>query len=228
MPGWWGIFINPYFIARYELLKEIRPIAAVVEGGILVDVGCGVKPYAPLFRVDRYFGIEMLVSGHSSEAKFNDIFFDGGNWPIKTNSIDTVMATQVFEHVFEPEKFLDEVSRILKPGGRLIMTVPFVWDEHEQPYDFGRYTSFGLTALLERNGFKVVALRKTAGYIRTLTQMACSYLMTTLGGRSGARRMAVHILLGVPIMIVGILASFILPGNKDFYLDNVVLAEKDR
>jgi SAM-dependent methyltransferase len=226
LPPWWSIFINPHFIARRGLYKELLPIAAQINGGVLLDIGCGVKPYAPLFRVNMYVGMETLVSGHSKEAKINDIFFDGSRFPIKPQSIDVVMATQVLEHVFYPESFLSEIVRILKPGGKLIITVPFVWDEHEQPYDYARYTSFGLIAMLERNGFKIIMARKTAGYIQTLVQMTCSYLLTIFGKRNAFFKIVIHFFFCVPIMVLGIFISLVLPRNNDLYLDNIVLGEK--
>ena len=58
------------------------------------------------------------------------------------------MCNQVLEHVFNPDDFVREIARVLKPGGALLLTVPFVWNEHEQPYDYARYSSFGLRAFL--------------------------------------------------------------------------------
>ena len=72
-----------------------------------------------------------------------------------------VVANEVFEHVFNPLDFLGVIKRVLRPGGMLLMTVPFVWDEHEQPYDFARYSSFGIKSVLEKNGFEIIAQRKT-------------------------------------------------------------------
>jgi SAM-dependent methyltransferase len=69
----------------------------------------------------------------------------------------------VLEHVFNPDDFLNEVNRVLKPSGKLLLTVPFVWDEHEQPYDYARYSSFGLRSLLEKHGFSIVKHEKVGG-----------------------------------------------------------------
>ena len=71
-----------------------------------------------------------------------------------------MLCNQVLEHVFNPQEFLGELGRVLARGGRLLLTVPFVWDEHEQPFDYARYSSFGLKALLEQHGFRVLQHRK--------------------------------------------------------------------
>ena len=75
-------------------------------------------------------------------------------------SFDNVVCNQVLEHVFRPEVFLLEIHRVIKPGGNMLMSVPFIWDEHEQPWDYARYSSFGLKYLLENTGFEVIEQRK--------------------------------------------------------------------
>lgn len=89
------------------------------------------------------------------------LFFDGKNIPIKSGYIDSVICTQVFEHVFEPEIFLNEINRVLKKNGHLLLTLPFVWDKHKKPYDYSRYSSFGIKYLLEKKGFKIIQQYKT-------------------------------------------------------------------
>lgn len=78
-----------------------------------------------------------------------DMFYNGITFPIDSCSIDGVICTQVLEHVANPESLISEIERVLKPGGKLILTVPFLWQQHEKPYDFTRFTSFGLRRLLE-------------------------------------------------------------------------------
>lgn len=95
-----------------------------------------------------------------------------------------VICNQVLEHVFNPDLFLQEIFRVLKPGGKLLMTVPFVWDEHEQPWDYARYSSFGLRSLLERNGFIVDEQRKTNADARVLFQLINAYLYKALQASS--------------------------------------------
>lgn len=227
VPSFWAVFINPYYITRRHLYKELAYISLILNRNTLLDIGCGRKPYKSTFKVDFYVGLDVHVSGHSEKAKNSDVMFDGTNIPIKANSFDCVLATEVLEHVFEPDEFLFNVSKILKPGGRLILSVPFVWDEHEQPYDYARYTSFGIKYLLEKHKFKLLHQKKTGGYIETLSQLLCSYLISMPGSNKNVLiKMAIQLFLCAPITILGIITTRLLPKNDNLFLDNIILAEK--
>ena len=88
--------------------------------------------------------------------------------PVESERYDLVLLTQVLEHIPEPLRVLDELGRVLKAGGQLWLTQPFYYEEHEQPYDFYRYTQFGLKHLLDRAGFEVAAIEWLEGYSGTL------------------------------------------------------------
>jgi hypothetical protein len=101
-----------------------------------------------------------------------------------------------------------------------------VWDEHEQPRDYGRYSSFGLAALLERHGFKILRHTKTAVGVKALCQMINGYLYKiTVTGRPYVDLLTT-LLLMAPFNLAGTVLSRITPRNTDLFLDNVVLAEK--
>ena len=135
------------------------------------------------------------------------------------------MATEVLEHVFAPEFFVREVHRVLKPKGLCLVTVPFVWDEHEQPYDFGRYTSFGLRALFERNGFEVMEQRKTGNFITTLGQLYCTYCYYYLSRNRFIYKISLPLFFA-PIQIFTLALNEIFPKHQGFYLDNILLVRK--
>ncbi|RME57501.1 class I SAM-dependent methyltransferase, partial [Candidatus Parcubacteria bacterium] len=153
------MFINPFYFARKGLAGHIADLADRVTGKTL-DVGCGSKPYESLYASSEYIGLE-YDTPENRASKEADFFYDGETFPFESASFDSVVANEVFEHVFNPDRFLDEVHRVLKSGGRLLMTMPFVWDEHEQPHDFARYSSFGIRYLLEKHGFEIVDQRKS-------------------------------------------------------------------
>jgi SAM-dependent methyltransferase len=138
------------------------------------------------------------------------------------------VTNQVLEHVFHPDRFLGEINRVLKAGGLLLMTVPFVWDEHEQPFDFARYSSFGLEAMLKNHGFEVLENRKSVADIRVIFQLINAYIYKkTVTGNRYVDAILTAILMS-PFNIVGEILSKILPGNEDLYLDNILLAKKPR
>ncbi len=223
-PGIVGLFVNPFYFARRGLLVAVRDLSDAIRGRVL-DVGCGSRPYESLFGASKYVGLE-LDTPENRLANKADVFYDGTTLPFDAASFDAVVCNQVLEHVFEPDAFIREISRVLNSDGRLLLTVPFVWDEHEQPRDYGRYSSFGLTALLERNGFEVIELRKTMGDIRTIFQMLNAYLYKKTQVRNPFLGLAATLVLLAPVNVAGTILSWVMPRNADLYLDNVVLAGK--
>ena len=173
-PSWVGIFVNPFYFARAGLAKAIGANATALSGRLL-DIGCGTKPYQHLFYVDEYCGLE-IDNENSRKHTVADYFYDGITFPFDPATFDSALCNQVLEHVFNPDAFLSEIHRILRDDGKLILTVPFVWDEHEQPFDYARYSSFGLKALLEKNGFRVIHYEKIGADASTLFQCINVYL----------------------------------------------------
>lgn len=223
-PGPLAVFVNPYYFARAGLYRHIRALAPEVRGRTL-DVGCGRKPYESLFSASEYIGLE-LDTPENRKHKKADVYYDGNVFPFSEAEFDSVVIHEVFEHVFHPDRFLSEVRRVLKPGGALLMTVPFVWDEHEAPWDYARYSSFGLSAILSKHGFQVEILRKSVDDIRVLFQMITGYIYKKTATRSPSINMLLTLLLIAPFNLLGELFGILLPNNEDLYLDNVVLARK--
>jgi SAM-dependent methyltransferase len=223
-PGWPGIVINPYYFARSGLCDAMTEFAPRLHGRLL-DVGCGTKPYQSLFAVDAYVGMD-IDSESSRKRGMADYYYDGKTFPFADASFDSILCNQVLEHVFNPDEFLREIVRVLKQGGKLLLTVPFVWDEHEQPYDYARYSSFGLRALLERQGLEVVHLKKTCADASILFQLANAYLFKVVQRLPSPFKLLLTGSVMAFINVLGLLARRLLPDNPDLFLDQVVLAEK--
>lgn len=224
LPGPGGFLVNPFYFARRGLLEGLQEFLPQLRGAVL-DVGCGSQPYRALVPAARYVGLE--IDTPQARASFAaDVYYDGRTLPFDAGSFDAVLCSQVFEHVFTPAEFLGEISRVLRPGGLLLLTVPFVWDEHEQPRDFARYSSFGLRTLLERAGFEVRAQRKSLADGRVLFQMLNAYLYKVTLTRRPRINLLMALLLMAPVTLLGMGFGRLLPGNADLYLDNIVLARK--
>ncbi len=224
-PGILGLFINPFYFARKGLAKNIRDLSSHISGKVL-DVGCGKKPYEQLFQATEYIGLE-YDSPENRKKKNADFYYDGHIFPFENNSFDSLVINQVFEHVFNPDAFLKEVLRVLKPGGKLLMTVPFVWDEHEQPHDYARYSSFGLQFILEKHGFNIVEQRKSVNDFRVIFQLVNAYLYKKMMSSNQYLNLVLAFLVMSPINVAGEIVGFLLPENNDLYLDNVILARKN-
>lgn len=221
----WGMFLNPFYFARRGLFQATHILAPFLEGDVL-DVGCGSKPYRKLFKnANSYVGLE-YDTPENRASKNADYFYDGTRFPFLDSHFDSLVCNQVFEHVFNPNEFMNEVFRILKPGGTLLITVPFVWDEHEQPYDFARYSSFGIRSILERQGFAIIDQRKSMDDIRVIFQLLNAYIYKKTITKNGLLNLLLTVGLMAPFNILGEFLSLILPRNTDLYLDNIVLAKK--
>lgn len=223
-PTWVGAFVNPFYLARRGLWQAMVGFSTLATGRML-DVGCGSKPYRQLFSVAEYVGME-LDTPLSRERAVADAYYDGTWFPFVDGEFDTVLCNQVLEHVFNPDQFLGEVQRVLAPGGRLLLTVPFVWDEHEQPNDYARYSSFGLEHLLLRNGLEVQHRRKLLADASILFQLANAYIYKVVQPRGRVVELLTTAILMGPLSLLGRAAQRVLPSNPDLFLDQAVVARR--
>ncbi len=219
-----GLLINPFYFARRGLYKNIKELSKFIKGRVL-DVGCGQKPYEELFNCEQYIGLE-YDSPQNRAVKKADYFYDGTTFPFDGKEFDSAVMNEVLEHVFNPDQFLKELNRVLKDGANLLLTVPFVWDEHEQPYDYARYSSFGIKHLLEKHGFEILEFRKSVDNIGVIFQLINDYIYKLIIKKGKKYEFWLTNFLTAPFNITGIVLAFILPKNKDLYLDNIVLAKK--
>lgn len=126
--------------------------------GVVIDVGCGRQPYREFLPADaRYVPVEN--SPHLRPEVVGDVLA----LPFRDGVADGAMCNEVLEHVPEPDRAIAELNRILKPGGTLYVTVPQSWGLHYEPWDFFRYTRYGIAHLLTKNGFEIVALERMGG-----------------------------------------------------------------
>ncbi len=107
--------------------------------------------------------------------------------PWDDGRFDTAILSSVLEHVHRPEQLLREVARILSPGGRLVMNVPFFYWIHEAPHDYFRYTEFGLRRLAELAGLRVVELEALGGGRQVLADVLAKSIVRFPLGRLAAR-----------------------------------------
>jgi SAM-dependent methyltransferase len=164
--------------------KEIRRRLERFASGRMVDVGCGTKPYRELAasHVTEHVGVD-LPDGRHGQAGV-DVFASAYETGLDDASFDTLLCTDVLEHLEEPQRAVDEAFRLLRPGGHGIYTVPFFWHLHEEPRDFYRYTEHGLAHLFRRAGFEVIEITALSGFVATFTQELI-YVLADLrrGGR---------------------------------------------
>ena len=195
--------------------------------GRVLDVGCGSKPYQDCFPlVSAYIGIDVEASGHDHENSKVDVFYDGLNIPFTNESFDSVVCFEVLEHVEDPKITLEEIKRVIKDHGSLLISVPFLYGEHEEPYDFQRFTSFGLIKLLDDVGFNVVSLEKTTSEFMAIAQLNILYLSRHWGIKiRGFNRFKQYLIIS-PLTVATILIDRHITKNQKGFCNIVVLAKK--
>lgn len=162
---------SPVLLAiQRELVPRIRRLAT----GRFLDVGSGMMP----FRGEAIAGAEVYES-LDLEARTEDLTYlaDVQNLPIAGLQYDTVLCSEVLEHLPRPEAALAEIFRVLRPNGHLLLTVPFLSRLHEEPSDYFRYTEHGLREMLARQGFEVEEITPIASVFTFLGHQLSSVII---------------------------------------------------
>ncbi|HLY33902.1 MAG TPA: methyltransferase domain-containing protein, partial [Jatrophihabitantaceae bacterium] len=119
--------------------------------GTMLDLGAGNQPFRPWYSTLA----KRTIAVDAAPLPGLDAVSFAAPLPFRDASFDSILCTSVLEHVDNAEYAVSEIARVLKPGGRLLVTVPFLYPEHEAPYDFWRTTHHGLRSVLERHGLVV-------------------------------------------------------------------------
>lgn len=168
---------DQYFIHLYFLLQDVEAALKKNATGSLLDIGCGNKPYESFYipYTNQQTGCDIA----QSDANRVDVICPATQLNFEDNSFDTAFCTQVLEHVYDHHALVREANRVLKPGGKLILTVPFCWELHEEPYDFFRLTKHGLKELFEENNFRVLSIKSNGGKWAATFQMFINIVYST-------------------------------------------------
>jgi SAM-dependent methyltransferase len=156
---------------RKLLFEQIGRFSRFISG-VVVDIGCGgVRRYERLFYYSRYITTDIDASCNP------DIVCPIDSIPLQDNSVDSIVCTQVLEHVDDPNAAVKEFYRIQKTGGYCIITVPQWGNLHEEPHDYWRYTKYGISNLFQRNGYEIISIEKRGGFFVTSLQMWIRYFI---------------------------------------------------
>lgn len=170
---------QPLHLHLDPMWRELTTALGSLEGRVL-DVGCGHKPYRSLCgaMVSEYVGVDR--EGGDADA---DHRAEAHALPFSDGSFDAVVSFQVLEHVADPGACVREMARVLRPGGRVVLTAPGVWPLHEAPHDYWRFTRHGMRALLANAGLTEARETPLGGFWSALGQMANLELSRSAVGR---------------------------------------------
>jgi ubiquinone/menaquinone biosynthesis C-methylase UbiE len=232
------IFRKYYGYNLYNRDKWVEKQANLIKNGSkILDVGAGSSPYRGLFSHCEYKTHDFIqlndeqLRGRKGYGKI-DYVSDIISIPVEDNSFDAVLCTEVFEHIPYPIQALEEISRLLKKGGVLILTAPLGSGLHQVPYHFyGGYTPYWYEKFLNDNKYKSILIEPNMGFYSLFAQEHLRFLRRNLPWKS-----LVSFLM-LPLWLIMLPLGFLLPllaplldktsVEKDFTLGYHVSAIKE-
>lgn len=207
-----------------EVFRFLQEAADHCAGGVILDAGAGHQRYRPFFERSLYLtqehdaGIEMKRMGAIAYDLISPL---DRKIPLRDSCLDGVLSTSVMEHIRYPETFVKEACRVLKPGGKLFINVPFVHSEHEVPYDFNRPTRFGIERWFQDAGFAEYSIRPSS----SSTETVCGLMWMGISQDIGYGIQKKHFLYGKLLKAVYFFTLKILAGVTKRLVDRGPLPE---
>jgi SAM-dependent methyltransferase len=166
---------SPTYAVRAPLAEWLRAEAARAAGDLgrycVLDVGCGGKPYQPLFApyAGEYVGVDVDNPAAELEGAVEAL-------PVEDGSFQVVLCTQVLEHAEDPARAVAELSRVTAQGGRVLASTHGVQLYHPNPVDYWRWTHAGLQRLFEQQGdWRSVTVRPGSGTAACVAMVVAVY-----------------------------------------------------
>ena len=186
-----------------------------------MDFGCGIQPYRKMLSVEEYIGVEIETVNRIKGITY----YDGHTLPFKDEEFDSIISSEVFEHVSNIEEIVIELKRVLKKGGIMLITVPFAYPRHCWPFDFKRYTSEGLKKLLNDAGFECIEYQTSSNYQECIAQLKNVYWKEEVNVKTVFGKIVKNLIIVIN-NLNGFFAGKILPSSDKLYLDNVIVVKK--
>jgi SAM-dependent methyltransferase len=220
-----------FHLAVYERLPEflkrrIHPLeyairdfvekASRCDAEVVLDAGAGEGRFRHLFGGRRYFAVDSAAGDPDWDYSGLDVVGDLGALPFGSAAFDLVLNTQVLEHVEDPAAVVRELWRVLRPGGRLFLTAPQGWHEHQQPLDFYRFTRFSLGRILGAAGFSAIEIEPMGGFFHYLGHRLTYVPKVLFEPRRGPSRL---LLFPIELLVLG--SCCLLGPLACYYLDRL-------
>lgn len=214
--------MSPIYLSRYFIGRAIYSNLSHFTGKLL-DVGSGPSPYSFIFRnrISNHVRID-----HERVSHEPDVVCDVSEMPVKDNSIDCILCTQLLEYILEPHQLIDNFSRIIKPGGKVLLSAPFIYPVHHKSLDYFRYTDSCLRKLFQDRAFDIIQCKPLGGFFVTIIQLATHYI--TYWMFRGAVKILVLPMLLVSNITLNMIALLLdrIEHDNTFTLNYFIVAEK--
>jgi len=161
----------------------VRGVAREIPAGKRVlDAGAGESRFKPLFAHAEYIGMDFAQGDRSWNYSGLDVIGRVEQLPFEDSSFDHVLSIVVLEHTPQPWRVIAEFQRVLRRGGMVHIVVPHMWEEHQRPHDFFRFTSGGIRYLLESSGIRIRRIHPVGGFFWQLGRRLMGVLSFTQQG----------------------------------------------
>ncbi len=160
------LYLDSKTVTRYSLEKKLRYLFPRIEGGRVLDIGSKDSPYKDVIQFDEFVRLDMSPESHP------DICCDVHNIKAEDQSFEAVIATELLEHCYDPQRVVSEIYRVLKDGGVCLLSTRFMYRYHPDPKDYYRFTRDSLEMLFNR--FKSVEIYEHGNKIQVLWQILCA------------------------------------------------------
>ena len=222
-----SLYLRAYNLLPEPLKRRINPLEYAIEafvqsagleahGAVVLDAGAGEARFQKFFSDHFYVALDSMVGDSDWNYSGIHVCADLEAIPLPDQSVDVALNIQVLEHVPDPQSVLRELYRVLKPSGRLYLTAPQGWSEHQQPHDYYRFTQYALRSLLESVGFKEIAIEPMGGYFHYLGHRLTYLPKILFQNRGGMAR-----LLLLPLELTSLFFCCVLGPITCYYLDRL-------
>jgi SAM-dependent methyltransferase len=177
-----------WIIARLDPIQdliesEVRLVAETLKDGqVVLDAGAGEARHRQYFRRGQYVALDSGSGDSKWDYSRLDICGDLESIPMRSDSVDRILCMVVLEHTRNPGQVLSEFARVLKPEGELVMVVPFLWEEHQAPRDYFRFTQYGIGLLFESSPLHLTLTAPIGGFFRVCARRSVNLLSFFQGG----------------------------------------------
>lgn len=226
-----GTPLHPQWLVLSDAASTSQVLAQTARG-LVLDIGCSDRWLEPCLKHStRYVGLDFPATVSKGYAGHPDVFGDGQRLPFASGSFDSVVLLDVLEHLPAPSDAMAEAHRVLKPGGVLVMQVPFLYPLHDQPHDFQRWTEHGLRTLFGSHHFNVDSMTCHGHPLETAASLLAIALANSLLDASRKMRPAVLLapvlLAAIPLVnLVGWALAWMLPASSIMPMSYRVIARK--
>jgi len=220
-------FQNDYFIVNHVRRFLYRNLLEHVTKGILVaDIGCGEQPLREEVESlgGTYIGIDITQNLQKTVQLIGKIT----NIPLVDRTFDVLFCTEVLEHVSDTYTAFQELARLVKPGGAIIITTPFAYPLHEEPYDFMRLTPYQISECAVRSGLEIKELNTSGNEVEVLATVWSNMWFRMAPSRNNFARKIWNRLMCISVNLLAMAGNSILKPilPKKYYLSVLCVLTK--